>query len=766
MLNCSQPFNAIILKMDNEPQSHLITDSTGRITVRAVLPPGTQVDVLIEAVSPEGDVIETRKISLHGTQPPAAKPPLTPARWQPRLAERFTHAWSRIKTLRVKPTRPALFFALALLIYLLTRLIGIANFPIYFFTDEAIHVVQAQGLLDNGLRAEGELLPTFFQNGGQYNLGVSVYLQVLPSLLFTPTVGLTRGVCALISLLAAVCVGLTLKNIFNQRWYPLAVLLLALTPAWFLHSRTAFETSLAVSFYAAFLYFYGMYRLRSPRSLYPAVIFAGLAFYSYSPAQMVVGLTALLFFFSDLPYHWKQRKTVLTGLGLAALLALPYLRYLNLHPGENARHLQILDSYWVRDIPLRSKLGIYFGEYLKGLNPLYWYAPQPPDLVRHVMKGYGHVLWVTLPFMLAGLVSAVLRIRQSPYRALLIALLAAPSGAALAELGITRALFMVIPLCILTALGIDVLIKALARLRLPQSAAALGLFILLGGGSLFMLRDALVNGPTWYPDYGLAGMQYGARQLFAAADDYQAENPDDNLMVSAIWANGTDMVANYFYADEVPFSMGSLSAYVIERRPLDEHTVLVITPEEYDQVVQEPKFTDLRVLKTIPYPDGRPGFYFIKLRYADNADALFAAELENRRALLPADLILDGQPVKVQYSGLDMGKIESAFDGSLDTVIRTYAANPLRILLDFGQPRSLREVTVYAGGTPSRLTVTLYPADGSAEQVYTAEGEESPVVRPLTVTFTALNTARVQIDLLNVRDIEPAHVHLWEVEFK
>ncbi len=752
--------------MDNEPQPQFISDSSGRISLRAVLPPGAQVDVLIEAVSPEGDLIETRKISLHGTPPAPVEPSRSPARWQPRLAERFVRARARMKTLRITPTSPGLFFALALLIYLLTRLIGIADFPIYFFTDEAIHVVQAQGLLENGLRAENELLPTFFQNGGQYNLGVSVYLQVLPSLLFTPSVALTRGYCALITLLAAVCVGLTLKNVFNQRGYPLAVLLLALTPAWFLHSRTAFETSLAVTFYAAFLYFYGMYRLHRPRNLYPAVIFAALAFYSYSPAQLVVGLTALLFFFSDLPYHWKQRKTVLTGLGLAALLALPYLRYLNLHPGENAHHLQILDSYWVRDIPLTQKLGIYFGEYLKGLNPLYWYSPRPPDLVRHVMKGYGHVLWVTFPFMLAGLVSAVLRIRQSPYRALLLALLAAPSGAALAELGITRALFMVIPLCLLSALGLALIIQWLARLRLPQTAAALGIFILLGTGSFFMLRDALLKGPTWYPDYGLAGMQYGARQLFAAVDDYMVENPDDNLMVSAIWANGTDMVANYFYEDEVPFQMGSMSAYIIERQSLDEHSVLVITPEEYDQVIKEPKFTDLRVLKTLPYPDGRPGFYFIKLRYVDNADALFAAELEDRRALLSADLILNGEPVRVQYSGLDMGKIESAFDGSLDTVIRTYAANPLRIVLDFGQPRSITEVTAYAGGTPSRLTVTLYPADGSPEQVYTVAGEESPVVRPLTVTFTALNTARLQIDLLNVRDIEPAHVHLWEVEFK
>lgn len=748
--------------MNDAPQPQVITDTTGRVTVRAVLPPGSRVDVVIEALDPQGQTVETHTVTLRGEE---VAPPTPPAAARP-WSERFRRMRQWVRLPRFKPSIGGLLFGLALALYLLTRLIGIADFPIYFFTDEAIHVVQAQGLLENGLRAEGELLPTFFQNGGQYNLGASVYLQVLPSLFFTPSVALTRGYCALITLLAAVCIGLTLKHVFGQCYYSLAVLLLSITPAWFLHSRTAFETSLAVTFYAAFLYFYLMYRTHRPRNLYPAVIFGALAFYSYSPAQLVVGLTALFFLLSDLRYHWKQRKTVLIGFILAVLLALPYLRYLQLHPGENARHLQILDSYWIRDIPLTQKLGIYFGEYLKGLNPVYWYRPQPPDLVRHVMKGYGHVLLATLPLLLIGLIQAVRNIRQSPYRALLLALLAAPSGAALAELGITRALFMVVPLGLLSALGLTWLIQWLERLRLPQRTAGLAAFILLAGGSLFMLGDALRNGPTWYPDYGLAGMQYGARQLFGAVDDYLAENPEDKPMVSAIWANGTDMVANYFYEDEVPFAMGSMSAYMIERQPLDEHTLLVITPEEYDQVLKDPKFTDLRVLKILPYPDGRPGFYFIKLRYSDNADALFAAELQNRRALLTTELFLDGQPIKVQYSGLDMGKIESAFDGDLETVIRTYEANPLRIHMDFPQPRGLSQVTAYAGGTPSRLTVTLYPPDGGAPQVFSVDGDESPVVRPLSVQFDHFNAAGLQIELLNIRDGEPAHVHLWEVIFE
>src|SRR3972149_2333866 len=38
-------------------------------------------------------------------------------------------------------------FLLALLVFLLTRLIGLDSFPVYFFTDEAIQTVQAANLV-------------------------------------------------------------------------------------------------------------------------------------------------------------------------------------------------------------------------------------------------------------------------------------------------------------------------------------------------------------------------------------------------------------------------------------------------------------------------------------------------------------------------------------------------------------------------------------------------------------------------------------------
>jgi len=68
---------------------------------------------------------------------------------------------------------------------------------------------------------------------------------------------------------------------------------------------------------------------------------------------------------------------------------------------------------------------------------------------------------------------------------LLIALLVAPSGAALVDVAITRLLVMVVPLALLTALGVnDTLVWLSAKMkaqRLPSLGLALALTAARGG---------------------------------------------------------------------------------------------------------------------------------------------------------------------------------------------------------------------------------------------------------------------------------------------
>ena len=220
-------------------------------------------------------------------------------------------------------------FALGLGVYALTRLWDLTRFPIYFFSDEAIQATLADDLLKHGFRDHlGRFLPTYFLNAEKWNLSLSVYIHLVSVALFGKSEVVTRGTSAVISILSAVAVALTLKLIFKQRFWWTGTLVMALIPAWFLHSRTAFEMAMMVPFYACFLCLYLLYRYRSPRYLYPALVLGGMTFYSYAPRQGVMLLTGVLLFLSDLRYHLRNWRT--TALGALLVLLLAALRALSL----------------------------------------------------------------------------------------------------------------------------------------------------------------------------------------------------------------------------------------------------------------------------------------------------------------------------------------------------------------------------------------------------------------------------------------------------
>jgi len=268
--------------------------------------PGESVSITIESLSADGVPIETEvtpspwvkksrpsllTVLIPERLKPAHKPVKIP---QPTVSVAILPKVDLAASSRSISLEMTLF-GLSLLTYLSTRLIGLVNFPIYFFTDEAIQTVLASDFVrDHFHNYDGDFFPTFFVNGGQYNLGTSVYLQIIPYLLLGKSVWVTRGIAVLATLMAAISVSLALRSIFKVRYWWAGTLVLSVIPAWFLHSRTAFETGLMVSLYAVFLFFYLLYRNRSPRYLYAALVFGALVIYTYSPGQMVMLVTGVL----------------------------------------------------------------------------------------------------------------------------------------------------------------------------------------------------------------------------------------------------------------------------------------------------------------------------------------------------------------------------------------------------------------------------------------------------------------------------------------
>lgn len=741
-------------------------------------------------------------------------------------------------------------FISAVAVYLITRLIGLTQFPIYFFTDEAIQSLSMIDLIENGYRdRSGVWFPTYFRNGEYYNIGVSVYLQWLPAIFFGKSAIATRAVSVIITLIAAVSVGLMLRDVFRLRYWWTGVLFLSITPAWFLHSRTAFETAEFVAFYAGTLCAYLFYRYKSTRYLYLTFILGALAFYTYSPAQVIVPLTVIGLLISDWRYHWENRYIVLKGLALGVILALPYIRYNVDNPNVPFAHLHTLGSYWYEKIPLSEKITHYLSEYGIGLSPWYWYIPNNRDLARHLMKDYGHIMIGTLPFALIGLAHTLRNLRQPAYRAILTALIISPAASAFVQIAITRVLVFVVPATLLTAIGLERTLhwiqdpqksldelaedsritrvrivgaliilfiaisialnfkeninrtfflalafilalqvsgalEKLAQLikrtddsirpklwKLSQPILVLSAFFILAGSNVWMLNDALTNGPLWFRDYGLGGMQYGAFQIFDIIDQYVKDHPNAKVILSPDWANGANIVARYFLDDFSSIQIGSVRGHITAKLPLDDNTLFILTPQEYDVITGNEKLTGINVERIIPYPDGGPGFYFVHLRYVDNIDEIFAAEKAAREALQESSVTIDGEEVKLRHSYLDSEfqdkSMALVFDNDTFTVAKTYEANPFFFEMTFPEARTINGFSIIIGSANVQITLKFLSVPGAEPIIYTFEGQGTRNQPELSFDLPTQTQAQIlQVEVLDLNSPGPTKVHVWELKLR
>ena len=663
-------------------------------------------------------------------------------------------------------------FGLALLVYLITRLWAMDRFPIYFFADEATHAVYAQDLLDHGLKdAKGAFLPIYFEAAGnRWTPLLSVYVHAISVALFGKSLLVTRATSALMSVLAALAVALILKLVFKARYWWAGALIVAVTPAWFLHSRTGFETVMMSSFFACFLLCYLLYRTRSPRFLFAAILFGAATFYTYSNGQMIMAAAGALLALSDIPYHVKNWRTVLLGLLLIVVLAVPVLRFRASQPGSMNTHLRTIDSYLFHTMPASAKAEQFVKTFSYGLSPTYWFLPNDHDLVRHRMKGYGNLPLPLLPFFLIGTGLCLWRVKSSPHRAVLLAALATPVGAALVDVSITRVLAFVVPASILIGLGLEAAMGLLKR-RVSYWITAVAIFLVLAGAAGWMLRDALTNGPLWYSDYGLYGMQYGAKQLFVdAVPEDLRKDPNARFMMTSTWANGADTFIRFFLTKEQAsrVQMSNIDFYTMARRELNPNIVLVMTPVEYERANSSGKFKSVEVERTIPYPDGSPGFYFARLAYADNFDDVLAQEREARSKPVQDQVVLDGQAVSVLHSQLDMGLVPNVFDGDTFTLVRGLEANPLVFEFTFPQPRKITGLGVVFASMDFTLTAKLYTDPAGEPVAYTQTFRGLPPDPHVDMAFEGAPDAvtKLRLEVLQLNAGNEVHIHVRELKFK
>jgi hypothetical protein len=334
------------------------------------------------------------------------------------------------------------------------------------------------------------------------------------------------------------------------------------------------------------------------------------------------------------------------------------------------------------------------------------------------------------------------------------------------DLAITRLLVMVVPLALLTAIGVNESFVWLSAKIKDWRLPAIGMALALTAAAGWMTRDAILNGPTWYSDYSLYGMQWGGKQISEKILEFQQAHPQTRLTLSPTWANNTDVIMRYFLGDPLPVEMGTLDAHNNYFLPFEDGEVFILPPEEFAALKENPKFADIEVFDVLACPDGNPGFYFVSLDYAAGAEAIFAAELAERQQPKSEKAEIWGQTVGVTYPMLDIGEIADAFDGDRATLIRTFEANPLNLTLTFGNTIEIQAITVWLGNVRSAINVELIDDQGQHHK-FEAFDTGMEAIHTVRLDFEEKLTVRslnLRIESLDQR--EPEHVHLWDVEFE
>jgi hypothetical protein len=340
------------------------------------------------------------------------------------------------------------------------------------------------------------------------------------------------------------------------------------------------------------------------------------------------------------------------------------------------------------------------------------------------------------------------------------------------EISIARTLAMVVPITILAILGLEWLLGWLERIIKPAFIAA-GVFIILSALSIFTLNDAIINGPLWTEVYGLHGLQYGAVQIFEETlPTYVHDDGVRKIIVTPVWANATDRFVEFFFSSEEDrnrISIEGLGAYLLRKLDLDPSDLFVWTSEEYKMAVESGKFKSINVEKVIPYPNGEPGFFVVRMQYADNIDEILAAEKEARSQPMEEEVELDGQRVHVMYSRIDGGELKNIFDNNPKTLMRGLEANPFIIQLEFDEPKSVRTVDLTTA-TMNDFTVTVKAYGETDETPTIYENNYKDLPSDPTVSIDLENgpqsVKKIIIEIKHNTLEDPTNIHIRGLQLR
>ena len=237
--------------------------------------------------------------------------------------------------------------------------------PVYLNSDEAMFAVQAHAIATSGRDNHGRLLPVYFQMNENVWYQPAVVYAMAPFLVFfEPTAPIVRLPTVLVGMLVLVLVyRLALAVGLRSDAALAAPAILALTPAFFMHSRLACDYLFPLPFVLTWtLCLLHYLRTQRTRSLVMATTALGLGFYTYVASMVMMPMYgALTLVILGLHERRRAAKSVAIALGTGLIFLLPLAMWMWRHPeflrtfidrylgrGANAAELVLAEGMFTR----------------------------------------------------------------------------------------------------------------------------------------------------------------------------------------------------------------------------------------------------------------------------------------------------------------------------------------------------------------------------------------------------------------------------------
>lgn len=667
-----------------------------------------------------------------------------------RLAQKLRAALLDLAAVR------GLGLALTGLCLLLALTWGLTRFPAQVDPAELFPSLGARELLDLHLRNNaGDLLPALV-NGtrGDFTAGAGVYF-LLRAVTDGFSLTLVRGLTAFFSLAALAGLALAARRTAKAAWVYWLPLFFAATPFWLYYARTGSEEAQGAALAMLALAFYSLYLSGWQPGVLAAALSGALAFYAAPGLRQSLPLAALLLIF----LHWKQHRQArpwsVIALAAALLGLLPLLRLWLAHPEAVRAGLTSLTPIWNPDdhfaaafSAVRHNLGLI-------LSPQTWYSGRNIES-EGLFAGQPLLPLLYLPLSALGVGRMLWRWRNPQARLLLAGLIAAACGPALYRLTLADLLPLAWMLILSAFCGLAwPLDWLLARWPSARRWLTPALTVLLAALSLTYAFTRSAN--------NAAGQVFlYPQQIFRQLETYLAVHPDQNVIISESWGNDVETCRRFFAPQTRAIHGLNLDDFRYQINPALQDAVMVLTPAEYDGLIASGKFS---AEWTQPlWPDAQ-AFLLARITYTAQAADILAQESQQRHALAYASLPdVFGAQARAAYSQLDIGPIDSVFDGDENSLIRTAAANPLVIELTWDQPRTLSGLSLRIFADEMQVRAVLNPAQAGPSTEIFADYPSAADTRTVTLDFGAAQTIRsLRIEFYDPNRTEPTNVHLWEI---